>query len=89
MKRFFENKIAYAAILILFTCALTWNLVHGSQAFSSPHVPAPAIVRGELLSPTSDAIRVAHGPTMPPDGGMVRVAHGPTMPPDGGMVQAA
>lgn len=73
MKRFFDNKIAFAAILFLFTCALTWNMVHGRQFFSSSHLQAlPGIVNGQALMHDGKAVRIAHGPTMPPDGGAIR-----------------
>ena len=73
MRRFLENKVAYAATVSLFTMALAWNLVHGNRALASgTHVIAP------------DPTVIAHGPIMPPDpwDGVRVVAHGPIMPPD-------
>ena len=72
MRKFFDGKLAFIAVLFLFTCAFTWNMVHGPSAISSGQIP---MAPGAVLS--------AHGPTFPPDPwDGVRIAHGPTFPPD-------
>lgn len=55
MRRFFENKLAVAAILSLFLLASAWNAVSGA-----------APVAGPALLP-QDVVAVAHGPLLPPD----------------------
>ena len=32
MRKFFDSKFAFIAVLVLFTSAFTWNLVHGAGA---------------------------------------------------------
>ena len=87
MKKFVENRVAFAAILFLFALALAWNLAHGSAVMSVKHAgptsQAELIAHGPIMPPTCDGcVRVAHGPIMPPTcDGCVRVAHGPIMPP--------
>src|SRR5258707_13739953 len=79
MPRFFDNKIAFGAIIFVFTIAFAWCVIHGTG------MPLPGHL---MLDP--DSMNVAHGPTLPPDpweGGLA--AHGPTLPPDpweGGLV---
>ena len=75
MRRFLENKVAYAATASLFTMALAWNVVHGNGALAS----------GSHLIAT-EPVMIAHGPSMPPDPWegirTAGIAHGPSMPPD-------
>ena len=72
MGNFFENKLAFAAVLLLFALALAWNLAHGGALTSSPG----------SLTVTPDLVKEAVGPTMPPPPWEeIRVAVGPTMPP--------
>ncbi|PWU02149.1 MAG: hypothetical protein C5B51_21455 [Terriglobia bacterium] len=85
MRRFFENKMAYAAVVLLFALAFAWNLSHDA----SPRMPNlllgdPTVgAHGFALPSTpSTNIRSASGPTMPPPPWEeVFVASGPTMPP--------
>jgi len=72
MRRFFENKITFSAIVIMFAAAFAWNSSHGAT------LPAPRLL---LIEPV---VTVAHGPNMPPDpwDGNVAAKHGPNMPPD-------
>ncbi len=72
MRRFFENKLAFAAILFLFALAFTANLIQGAEA-----------PRSGQLQITLATFAMVHGPTMPPDPWIgVALAHGPTIPPD-------
>ena len=72
MRKFFDSKFAFIAVLSLFTSAFTWNIMQGVGATNSGHM---------LLAP--DAVLLAHGPSVPPDPwDSVRIAHGPTFPPD-------
>ena len=86
MRRFFDNKFAFIAVLSLFIFALAWNTAHGTGAIDIGHtLMAPdGVLIGHCptLPPTNAAVRIAHGPTLPPppDDG-VRIAHGPTLPP--------
>ena len=71
MRRFFENGLAFAAVLSLFSLASSWNAFSGAASTTSP------VLRSR------DAVIVAHGPLTPPDpweGNLV--AHGPLTPPD-------
>ena len=72
MSRFFENKIAFAVIAVLFAAGFVWNISLGAVEPPSDH----------LLLDTP--LTVAHGPNMPPDpwDGLVAAKHGPNMPPD-------
>jgi hypothetical protein len=85
MRRFFENKIAFAAVAMLFALAFGWNLSHGVTApWPNPLLVDPSSgARGQVLpvAPPSPA-KTASGPTMPPPPWEeVQVASGPTMPP--------
>lgn len=72
MGHFFENKLAFAAVVLLFALAFAWNLAHGAAL----RPPAGS------LTVTPDVVIEAIGPTMPPPPWEeVRVAIGPTMPP--------
>ena len=96
MRRFLENRIIVAAILILFATAFAWNAVQGARTAIPWHFQAgfhPAavangaesrIAHGPGMPPDPwDQIRVTHGPGMPPDPwDQIRVTHGPGMPPD-------
>ena len=73
MRQFFENKLAFAAVLLLFAMALAWNLSHGGSITPSP---------GSLTVTPDSAILEAIGPTLPPPPWEeVREAIGPTLPP--------
>jgi hypothetical protein len=91
MRAFFENRLAFAAIVVMFTAAWVWNSSQGAvmrpagdlllePALTTPHVS----VSGMLSDRWDGNLSVAHGPTMPPDpwDGSLAVKHGPTMPPD-------
>ena len=60
MRSFLENKVAYAATVLLFAAAFGWNAVHGGSSVVPGHM---------LLQPDPwEGVRVvAHGPIMPPD----------------------
>jgi hypothetical protein len=65
MRRFFENKLAVAAILSLFLLASAWNVISGAAPTAGP-----------VLLP-QDVVTIAHGPLLPPDPwdmGSVKVA---------------
>jgi len=88
MQRFFENKLAFVAIFLLFTLAVAFNIAQGnvspvaanqwttSSAASLPHGP-------NMPPDPWDWNKVQHGPNMPPDPWDWHAAtHGPNMPPD-------
>ena len=71
MQRFFENKLAFAAVLVLFVMAVFWNNTQ-SGGFPAPDRWA-----------TSNAVQLAHGPNIPPDPwDWNKAQHGPNIPPD-------
>ncbi len=88
MRRFFENKLTFVAVVLLFALAFAWNFFHGAVTPPSPGTLSitPDLVT-ESIGPTMppppwEEVRVAIGPTMPPPPWEeVRVAIGPTMPP--------
>jgi hypothetical protein len=88
MRKFFDSKFAFIAVLSLFTSAFTWNMLHGERAIviDGGHllmVPDVTLVaHGPTVPPDPWDVRIAHGPTVPPDPWDVRIAHGPTVPPD-------
>jgi len=95
MYRFFENKVAFAAILLSFSVAFAWNLTQGTKPCAAHEffqAAALKVAHGPILPPDpwaggSERVTVAHGPMLPPDpwaGGSERVtvAHGPMLPPD-------
>jgi len=89
MRKFFENKFTFAAIVMLFLAAFIWNSSQGAAAPRSSQLFIPQAVtlaHGPIMPPDPwDArVTVAHGPIMPPDpwDARVTVAHGPIMPPD-------
>ena len=88
MRKFFASKLAFVAVLFLFTSAFTWNIVEGGGAIVGGHVlmapDAVMLAHGPTFPPDPwDDVRIAHGPTFPPDPwDDVRIAHGPTFPPD-------
>ena len=88
MRRFFDSKFAFIAVLSLFTSAFTWNMVHGTGATVGGHrlvLPDVMLVaHGPSIPPNPwDGVRIAHGPSIPPDPwDGVRIAHGPSIPPD-------
>ena len=72
MRKFFDSRFAFIAVLSLFTFAFAWNMVHHDGAIDAGHL---------LIAP--DAVLFAHGPSIPPDPwDGVRLAHGPSIPPD-------
>jgi hypothetical protein len=85
MRRFFENKIAFAAVVMLFALAFGWNLSHGAVApWPNPLLVDPGNGAREQAIPVvpSGPVKTASGPTMPPPPWEeVQVASGPTMPP--------
>jgi hypothetical protein len=84
MRRFFENRMIYAAVVLLFALAFAWNLSHSAYGHSpSLLLVDPAGANGMAVPAASpNQVRVASGPTMPPPPWEeVRVASGPTMPP--------
>ena len=71
MQRFFENKIAFLAVLTLFTVPFVWNLSHGSAQFLNGHgltLPDTQMTaHGASIPPPPDAeIKLAHGASIPP-----------------------
>ena len=85
MRRFFENKIAFAAVVMLFALAFGWNLSHGAETpWPNPLLVDPTSgARGQAtpVVPTGP-VKTASGPTMPPPPWEeVQMASGPTMPP--------
>ncbi len=92
MRRFFENKVAFAMLAILFALACAWNLSHAGtlpvKVGSGPTMPpAPwedfRLASGPTMPPAPwEDLRIASGPTMPPAPWEdLRIASGPTMPP--------
>ena len=71
MRRFFENKVAAATVVSLFSLASAWNVLGG--------VPQTSIRPASF-----GRVTVAHGPLLPPDPWETRIqlAHGPLLPPD-------
>ena len=88
MRKFFDSKFAFIAVLSLFTSAFTWNILQGAGATNSGHMllapDAVLLAHGPSVPPDPwDSVRIAHGPTIPPDPwDSVHIAHGPTIPPD-------
>ena len=41
MRKFFDSKFAFAAVLTLFTSAFAWNIAHGAVAIDSGHPTFP------------------------------------------------
>jgi hypothetical protein len=84
MQKFFENKFAFAAVLVLFVTAVFWNNTQ-SGGFPAPDQWAASTV-----------IQLAHGPNIPPDPwdwnkaqhgsstaqDLTAANHGPNIPPD-------
>jgi hypothetical protein len=72
MQKFFENKLAFVTIFLLFVMALVFNVTHDNN---------PPVAANQWT--TSSAAQLPHGPNMPPDPwDWNRVQHGPNMPPD-------
>ena len=88
MRRFFknENKVAFSAILFLFTAGIAWTSVQGIIANGHPMIAGDSVLfaHGPSIPPDPwEGVRLAHGPSIPPDPWEgVRVAHGPSIPPD-------
>jgi len=68
MRRFFENKMAYTAVVLLFALAFAWNVSHGATApLSNPLLVSPVSdVQGSSVPSATEPARIASGPTMPP-----------------------
>ena len=69
MRRFFENKIAFVTVVMLFALAFGWNLYHGAEApWSNPLLVDPSSGAREQAIPVvpSGPVKTASGPTMPP-----------------------
>jgi hypothetical protein len=71
MRRFFDNKLAFFAVAVLFAFALTWNFAHGADTLLGTHL---------LMAPTWMGGHIAHGPQPPCTDCVVAVAHGPQPP---------
>jgi hypothetical protein len=90
MRRFFENKIAAATVVSLFSLASGLNMLSGiSHSSLRPTNFGPVnVAHGPLLPPDpwETNVQLAHGPLLPPDPwetvAGVRVGHGPLLPPD-------
>jgi len=88
MSRFFENRIAFIAVVIIFAAGWAWSSGQGG-AIPAGHMllePALTVAHGPTMPPDpwDGNLAMKHGPTMPPDpwDGNLAVKHGPTMPPD-------
>ena len=67
MRRFFENKLAFAAVVVLFALAFAWNLAHGAAvAPSTAPLPVSPDVSSAVTRSAHEAVRIAIGPTCPP-----------------------
>lgn len=67
MRRFFENKLAFAAVVVLFALAFAWNIAHGAAvAPSTAPLPVSPDVSSGVTRPAHEAVRIAIGPTCPP-----------------------
>ena len=44
MQRFFENKFAFAAVLLLFVMAVVWNVTQGTDSQAAPNQVAASTV---------------------------------------------
>jgi hypothetical protein len=88
MRRFFENKIAAATVVSLFSLASGLNMLSGiSHSSLRPTNFGPVnVAHGPLLPPDpwETNVQLAHGPLLPPDPWEtnVQLAHGPLLPPD-------
>jgi hypothetical protein len=81
MQRFFENKLAFAAVVVLFALAFGWNLSHATPAAARPDLIMEA-VGPSLPPPPWEEIQVAVGPSLPPPPWEeIQVAVGPSLPP--------
>jgi hypothetical protein len=87
MRKNFDLKFAFIALLSLLTSLFTWNMVRGTRVASGSLAMVPGVTlvaHGPSLPPDPwDGVRIAHGPSLPPDPwDGVRIAHGPSLPPD-------
>jgi hypothetical protein len=78
MQRFFENKLAFAAILLLFALAMVCNAtIGGSQSKANDWTITAATHSNQVVS---------KGPNLPPDPWEWRASNsvrkGPNLPPD-------
>ncbi len=89
MRRFFDNKSSFFAVLFLFVGAFIASVSHdagvlteGQRLVVSSLGSGVQIAHGPTVPPDPWNVQIAHGPTVPPDPWNVRIAHGPTVPPD-------
>ena len=88
MQNFFEKKIAFAAILLLFALVMVCNATIGnSQSRSDCGNRTAALYKGPNMPPDPwDWSKARKGPNMPPDPWDWRASNavhkGPNMPPD-------
>jgi hypothetical protein len=88
MQRFFENKFAFAAVLVLFVMAMVLNATQGSSSPATPNqwasLTAAQTAHGPSIPPDPwDWNKAQHGPSIPPDPwDWQAVNHGPSIPPD-------
>jgi hypothetical protein len=88
MQRFLENKLAFAAILLLFALAMVCNATIGnSQSNSKDWNLRAAVQKGPNIPPDPwDWNKVQKGPNIPPDPWDWRASNGvhkgPNIPPD-------
>ena len=62
MHKFFESKLAFAAVVALFVISAGWSVAHGGVLLGVG-TPMPEPIISGAISP------VAEGPSMPPDPG--------------------
>jgi hypothetical protein len=89
MQRFFENKLAFVAIFVLFATAVAFNASQGNESPAAANKwrtsPVTQLAHGPSIPPDPwDGLAANHGPSIPPDpwDGNSKVQHGPSIPPD-------
>ena len=88
MQRFLENKLAFAAILLLFALAMVCNATIGnSQSNTKDWNSRAALHKGCNVPPDPwDSNKIRKGPNVPPDPWDWRASNGvhkgPNVPPD-------
>src|ERR1700759_1278490 len=89
MRKFFENKFAFAATVLAFATAMALNAAYGMESTLDSRWNAPKTVllaSGPTMPPDpwQDGSLAMSGPTMPPDPWQdaLLAMSGPTMPPD-------
>jgi hypothetical protein len=89
MRTFFASKIAFLAILMIFTAGCICNISQGAAITPADHFfleAVPAVAHGPSMPPDpwDGNLALKHGPSMPPDpwDGNLALKHGPSMPPD-------